>query len=325
VEIEAVAEWGGTVRALVLGGCGFIGSHIVDALLEGGHDVRVLDLAAERFRDALAGVDYRHADLHDKKLLAEVLQGIDVVFHAAHSTVPGSSNLDPEADIASNLIGAVRLLEAMREQGVDRIVYLSSGGTVYGMPETLPVPEDHPLNPICSYGVVKVAIEKYLLMYQRLYGLRPVVLRASNPYGPRQGSVGVQGIIPTFLYAIAEHRPLGVWGDGEIRRDYLHVKDLARLCVLAGASDVTGIFNAGSGTSVSINELVRRMSVLLGVTPTVSYREGRAFDVPDIVLDVHSAGEAFGWRPEIALEEGIPEVWTWLNQHLPFFQHERSS
>lgn len=313
------------MRALVLGGCGFIGSHIVDALLKEGHDVRVLDLAEERFRDALAGVDYRYADLHDKKALTDALQGVDVVYHAAHSTVPDSSNFDPEGDIASNLIGAIHLLEVMKEQGVSRVVYLSSGGTVYGVPETLPILEDHPLNPICSYGVVKVAIEKYLFMYQRLYGLRPTVLRASNPYGPRQGSVGVQGVIPTFLYAIAEGRPLEVWGDGNIARDYIYVKDLARLCVMAGASSVTGVFNAGSGTEQSINELICKMSGLLDVVPTVSYREGRSFDIPNTVLDVSRARTTFGWSPKMSLDEGIPDTWTWLNQHLPLFAHERSS
>ena len=175
------------MRALVLGGSGFIGSHLVDALLADGQRVRVFDRQPDRFRDALTGVDYRFGSLADVSDVAEALAGVDVVFHLVSTSVPSTSNLDPVADIEGNLVTAVQLLDQMTRLDVRRIVFLSSGGTVYGNPGTSPVTETDPLRPICSYGVVKVAIENYLFMYQDLHGIEPVILRPSNPIGPRQG------------------------------------------------------------------------------------------------------------------------------------------
>lgn len=182
------------MKALVLGGCGFIGSHLVDRLLASGHKVRVLDRAPELYRAPIANVDYRFGDFADAPLLAEALEGIEVVYHLISTTVPPTSNLDPVADVEGNLINTLRLLQLMVQKNIPKIVFLSSGGTVYGIPETVPIPESHPLRPICSYGVVKVAIENYFQMFHQLHGLVYVVLRASNPYGERQGHAGVQGV-----------------------------------------------------------------------------------------------------------------------------------
>lgn len=179
------------MRALVIGGSGFIGSHLVDSLLKQGKKVRVFDRAPERFRGAQRGVDFVQGSFDDVAALAEALSDVDQVFHLLSTTVPSTSNLNPVADIEGNLINSVRLLELMRASDVRRIVYLSSGGTVYGIPQTDPVAESHPLRPISSYGIVKVAVENYLHLEQQLHGLHPVVLRVSNPYGPRQGHGGV--------------------------------------------------------------------------------------------------------------------------------------
>lgn len=301
------------MRALVLGGTGFIGSYVVDRLVAGGHQVRVFSRTPERFRPPLPAVDYRLADFTDIPALAAALRGIEVVYHLLSTTVPGTSNQDPVFDIESNLVATVRLLQLLRDSGVGRLVYLSSGGTVYGVPETLPIPEEHPLHPICSYGVVKVAVENYLHMFHQLYGLDYVVLRASNPYGARQGHFGIQGVIGTFIHKILKGEALEIWGDGGLVRDFVYVKDLAALCVAAGGSDKIGVYNAGSGEGHTIAEIIGYLEQAVGRTVPVNYRESRNFDVPQVVLDINKASLVFNWSPEVDLESGIKITWERLS------------
>lgn len=297
---------------LVLGGNGFIGSHVIDALCAAGHGVRVFDRSPDTWRAPLAGVRYYLGDFDDRPLLAEALQGVDVVVHLISTTVPSTSNLDPITDIQSNLVRSVRLLELMGGAGVRRIVFFSSGGTVYGIPEATPIREDQPLNPICSYGVVKVATEKYLLMFEHLYGLRPLILRPSNPYGPRQGHVGVQGAVATFMNKVMAGEKISIWGDGTVKRDYIDVTDLARLCRLGIESEETGVFNVGSGVGLSINELVMAVERVTGISAAKEYLPARQFDVPEIVLDVAKAQRTFGWRPTVSFEDGLHRYLGWL-------------
>lgn len=301
---------------LLIGGCGFIGSHVADSLLARGLKVRVFDRRPEALRPPLAGVDYVIGDFSDSSLIYEAMSGVDAVIHLASTTVPATSNLDPVADIKGNLVATVQLLEVMRTTEVRKLVYLSSGGTVYGIPETEVVPETHPLRPISSYGIVKVAIENYLFMEHKLHGLQHVVLRASNPYGPRQGHTGVQGIIGTHLWRTARGEPVEIWGDGSVVRDFIHVRDLAELCAAAVQSDVAGCYNAGSGTGASVAQIVDSISRTVeqtGCTPMAPvYKPGRSLDVPRVVLDITRACRDFDWTPRIGLDEGIAESWQWV-------------
>jgi UDP-glucose 4-epimerase len=305
------------VRLLVLGGSGFIGSHVVDALLAQGHAVRVFDRAVERYRPMPAGVEFVQGSLSDTSMIAEALAGVDMVFHLVSTTVPATANMDPVADIQGNLIATVRLLELMRAQGVSRLLYLSSGGTVYGVPTLDPVPEVHPLKPISSYGIVKVAIENYLAMEAHLHGLRPVILRPSNPYGPRQGHGGVQGVIGTYMGCLARGEPMQLWGDGSVVRDFIHVRDLARLCVICAEGDVTGTFNAGAGVGHSMREIIDGIAAASGRAVNPVMKPGRAFDIPRVVLDISRATQATGWRPETGLAEGLAETWGWVRSLTP--------
>jgi UDP-glucose 4-epimerase len=300
------------MKVLVLGGNGFIGSHVVDHLLAGGHEVRVFDRAPESFREPLGEVEYHLGNFDDTELLGDSLQGIDAVCHLISTTVPSTSNSDPVMDVQSNLVGTLNLLEQMRKVGVTRILFLSSGGTVYGNTGSSPITEDNPLNPISSYGVVKLTIEKYLGMYQRLYGLQPVILRPSNPYGERQGKLGTQGLIGTMLGRALKDEPLEIWGDGSIVRDYLHVSDLAKLCVTCLASESGGVFNVGSGEGYSVNAILGMVEKVLGVELAVAYSGARAFDVQEIVLDIGRVREEFGWSLQVSLEDGITAQWEWL-------------
>lgn len=305
------------MNVLVLGGTGFIGSHLCDALLQNEHTVRVYSRSKERYREPLFAVDYCTGDFSDEISLAEALIGIDCVVHLISTTVPTTSNLNPALDVISNLAGTLNLLELLKKNGPKKIIFLSSGGTVYGDPTVTPVHETHALNPICSYGVVKVAIENYLGMYQKLYGIESLVLRVSNPYGPRQGHMGVQGLISSFLNRVKSHQDLIVWGDGEIIRDYIYISDLANLLVKSLTSGKTGIFNVGSGQGYSVNQIIRVICNETQVTPKIIYKVGRDYDVNKIYLDISKAQEAFGWDITTDLNSGIKRHWDWM-QHMSY-------
>jgi len=299
------------MKALVLGGTGFIGSHVVDRLLAEGHSVRVFAAVSERYRSPLPHVDYRIASFDDLHALAEALEGIEVVFHLISTTVPATSNTDPVSDVRSNLIGSINLLNLMVEKAIPRIVFSSSGGTVYGVPESIPVTETHPLRPICSYGVVKVAIENYITMFSQLYGLEFVILRAANPFGERQGYVGIQGIIGTAFEKALKGESITVWGNGGSVRDYIYVDDLARLFTIAGSSEYSGVFNAGCGIGRSVHEVLSAVEEVSGILISKEYLPPRAFDIPNNELSIKKARDIYGWIPEIDFIDGLRRTWNW--------------
>ncbi len=308
------SEGSGTspLNMLVLGGCGFIGSHIVDALLARGHNVTVFDRKAEDFRAPLPDVNYVFGQFSDRMALIEAMTGTDVVFHLISSTLPGTGNFNPQEDASGNLVGTLGLLDSMVALNVPRIVYLSSGGTVYG-PSRLPaIPENHPLQPICSYGIIKTAIEHYLRLYQSIHGLKAVAIRAANPFGPRQGHVGMQGVISTFLRSAAEKRPIEIWGDGSVVRDYLYVRDLAQCCALAAESDITGALNVGSGHGRSLREVIAAIERVTGMQLDPVFSPARPVDVPYSVLDCTRARQELGWHAATDYEAAIALSWEWV-------------
>lgn len=305
------------MKSLVIGGCGFIGSHVVDSLLARHHSVRVFSRHPEIFRQPLAHVDYRVGDFGDSVALASALDGADTVFHLVSTTFPGTANLDPQGDVRDNLINTLNLLDLMVAAGVKRIIFMSSGGTVYGAPDHVPVREDHPLRPINSYGIVKVAIEQYLAMYRSLHGISSLVVRASNPYGPRQAHSGVQGVISTFLQRAHDEEEIEIWGDGSVVRDYLYVADLADFCVMAAAGEHVGPFNVGSGEGHSLNDILDVIRKVTGFGISPRYKPARPVDVPRSILDISRAKTAFGWRPKISLADGVERSWKWLQNDRP--------
>jgi UDP-glucose 4-epimerase len=304
------------MKVLVIGGSGFIGSHVVDKLLADRHSVRVFDRRPEPFRAPLTGVDYRFGEFADEMTLVEALSGIDVVYHLVSTTVPGTADLDPSTDVQDNLVGTINLLDSMQRLGLSRILFLSSGGTVYGIPDMIPIPETHALRPISSYGIVKAAIEHYLEMYRRTRGFSPLIVRASNPFGPRQAHSGVQGVISTFLRQILTGQPLEIWGDGAVVRDYLDVSDLAELCVRAGTSDREGAYNAGNGNGLSINEIVDAIRRVTRSDFEIVYKPGRPLDIPCSVLDCSRAKSDFGWECKIGFDSALRSTWDWLKDHV---------
>lgn len=301
------------LRALVLGGCGFIGSHLVDELVAAGQRVTVFDRSIQPAECDWQGVRHFRHELADTARLRQALLDTDLVYHLAGHAVPQTSQLDPLADIEDNLIGTVGLLDAMRTTACRRIVYFSSGGTVYGEASAESIDESHPLRPVSAHGAMKLAIENYLGMYQRSHGIQPIVLRVANAYGPRQGKTGLQGFIGTCLYALLRHEALDIWGDGHTVRDYIHVSDVVRLARLAGESvQRTGTFNVGSGSGISLNDLVALIERIVGRTMLTRCHPPRAFDARHIVLRNEHAAETFGWSPRVPLEQGIQQTWEQL-------------
>jgi UDP-glucose 4-epimerase len=214
------------MNILVLGGNGFIGSHLVDKLLFEGHSVRVFDKNKEHYRKVLPGVDYHLGEFGNRGLLSDALNGIDVVVHLICTTLPKTSNDDPVFDIQSNVVESLFLFEQCVTNNIKKIIFASSGGTVYGVPQSVPVPEENPTTPICSYGISKLTIEKYLSLFKQLHNLNSVIIRPSNPFGSRQNPFGIQGAIPVFLGKILRNERIQIWGTGDVIRDFIYIEDL---------------------------------------------------------------------------------------------------
>lgn len=323
----------GVRKILILGANGFIGSHLVRALVAREVQVRSFvrsksgggaDMPQALLESALTGSEVVTGDFVSGEGIAAALEGVDLVYHLVSTTVPSTSNADPIRDVEDNLNGTLRLLEAMRSAGVARIVYVSSGGTVYGNPSVLPVPETHPLEPLCSYGVVKVAVENYLRMYVQLYGITANVLRVSNPYGTHQHHIGIQGVIPTFFQKITDRAPIEIWGDGSVMRDYLHVTDVVSALLRAGERDRSGTYNIGSGVGHTVNDILYEVQRQTGLTADVRYLQQRKFDVERIYLDVSRARAELGWSPSLSLEEGCARYWQAIQGYAvpPELRHE---
>jgi UDP-glucose 4-epimerase len=303
------------MNALLLGGNGFIGAHLALHLLAQGHRVRILDRGKPRSQLRNLPLEYIESDWTDADAIAKALDGTDVVYHLVSATVPSTAAADPIRDIEANLVGSVRLFERMIGLGYRRIVFLSSGGTVYGNPTELPVPETASCNPISSYGIVKLAIERYLGQYRRQGLLDPLVVRAANPYGPLQSATRGQGVVATFLNFAMDGRPLPLWGDGSQVRDYLHVADLVRLLVIGASEGAVGTYNAGSGTGLTVLQLRDAIASVLGKEVETVRQGEQPYGVEALVLDIAKARRELGWTPRIGLAEGLESTVAWMKSH----------
>jgi UDP-glucose 4-epimerase len=312
--VDRNTKKGNVMKTLILGGCGFIGRHIVQTFAEQGMPMVVLDVHANPARST-PQCTYVAGDFSDTDKLDAVMaqHAITHVVHLVSTTLPKSSNEDKPYDVDSNVIQTLHLLDLCVKHQVQRLLFMSSGGTVYGVPETVPVSESHPNHPLCSYGISKLAIEKYLYLYRHLHGLNYVVLRAANPYGPGQNPFSGQGVVANFVHKMYTGQRLEVWGDGETVRDYFHVRDLADLTWRALCSAEVGVFNAGSGVGLSINRLIDALQRTMNMTADVTYQPARGLDVPAIVLDSSAAFKVFGWRALTNLEAGIRDYEMWYS------------
>jgi UDP-glucose 4-epimerase len=300
---------------LVTGGTGFLGRALVARLRKQGHSARV----AGRF-PCDAG-PFVACDLDSPvEAWRAAVEGCSGVFHLAWATVPSTANANPLADLEINVTGTVRLLEALRLSPLIPVIFASSGGTVYGEAETLPLSEHHPLRPKTAYGVSKTASEHYALLYRRLWGLDTRIVRLSNPFGPGQDTRGQLGAASIFAARALAGECIEVWGDGSAIRDYLYVDDAISglLAISSVAPDrfdgVDPVVNIGSGRGVSLRELISLLTQILGKPIEVLYKPARDFDVCANVLDIARARKLVGWSPKISLEEGLSRHITHLQQ-----------
>ena len=304
---------------LIVGGSGFIGGALVRRLAATGHCVRGLSRRPAPALEALPGVTWHRGELLDDAALSAALEGVDICFHLASSTVPRNSNAAPLEDISTNLMGTVNLLTHAVRTGVKRVIFASSGGTVYGTPQTLPIPETHPLGPISSYGIVKAAIEQYLGFFTRRDGLEHVILRMSNAYGPGQRPEGAQGVIAVFMHRIINGLSVEIWGDGSAVRDFVYIDDA--VSGLIAAMDYRGgerIFNIGAGQGHSLREVVALIEQTTGRSAEVTYKPAGPLDVRCNVLSIDRARAEIGYTCRISLTEGIRRTAAHLGRDRQF-------
>ncbi len=302
------------MTVLVLGGAGFIGSTLVHALVRSGIRPRILtrpSRSTANLRTVLGEVDLIHGDFMDDVALRTAMQGVETVYHLITTTFPNMVIESSIYDLLSNLLPTIRMLELAREMGVRRIVYASSGGTIYGEPQQLPIAETHRLAPQSAYGQSKLTIENYLSFYARTTRLEVSILRLSNPYGPSQNPYGTQGLVAMAVGCARDGRPVKVFGEGQAVRDYVYIDDVVEAMLLAAVAP-PDVLNISSGVGRSVNEV-------LAAVEAVSEREivrerlaERPGDVAVNVLDNARALERLGWAPTVGFLDGIARTWHGL-------------
>ncbi len=307
---------------LILGGSGFIGRHVAILLARAGHRVTL----GSRHPMAYAVP----ADIRDLVIWQRVEVGsadwdrlvadADVVHHYAWGSIPASANANPGGDLLTNVGTTIDLLDAMRRRGGGRIIFLSSGGTVYGKLHETPVKEDHAVAPITAYGAGKATAEVYLSLYRALHGLDCRIARVANPYGAGQDLSRGLGAVTTFLHNALLGQPIVIWGNGDVVRDYIHISDVAKCLVklAVGPRQDHFIFNVGSGVGISLNDVIAELELSLGRTLDVSRTETRAFDVPVSILAIDRARRDLDWAPALSFREGIGRTVEDLGLKAPF-------
>ena len=303
-------------HCLVIGGSGFIGWHLVNVLLAKGRKVTVIGRSPFPRNTLPVEVNYISGDYGDTMLLLEILKDVNEVVDLAYSTVPRTSFQNPINDILSNLPIAINFLKVASKFPIKKIVLISSGGTVYGKAKYLPIKENHPTDPICPYGITKLAMEKYAIMFYRLKSLPIVILRPSNAYGERQRSFSGQGFIATAIASILKKEEVVIFGKNGTIRDYIYVQDIcnAILSVL-DKGEIGECYNIGSGIGRSNSDVIKEIFTFAksnGFKVSIKYIPKRKFDVPVNILDTSKIYNRCGWKAMVSFEVGIKKTWDWL-------------
>ena len=300
----------------VLGSSGFIGNNLCNVLLNNGCKVTAFDHAPSIFSEPNS---YRSVigNFLDDKTLTFAIGESDIVVHLISTVNPATSNSDPERDARENLLGTLRLMEICREKKVKKLIILSSGGTIYGSNVTSPTQEDSLCDPICSYGIIKLAIENYTSLYRRMGWLDSVVLRVANPFGPHQIARG-QGFIAAALERALRNEVIEVWGDGSVIRDYIYIEDVVKsilCCAKIENNSVPHKYNIGSGHGRSINNVLETIEEIHGSIKVIM-KPSRPVDVPVSVLDIRRAISFLDWRPETDWELGMRLSYEWMKKYV---------
>ena len=299
------------MKILVTGGAGFIGSHVVDTFIANGHEVVVVDdLSTGRRSNLNPAATFYQIDIRSDQL-GEVFEKEkpQVVDHHAAQMDVRRSVVDPLFDADVNVLGSIKLIELARQYNVERFIYISTGGAVYGEPEYLPCDENHPINPICPYGASKHTVEHYLYMYHELYDLDYVVLRYPNVYGPRQDPHGEAGVVAIFTGLMLNGEPVVINGDGDQERDFVFVGDCARGNLLALTTEYSNtIFNLGEGKPTTVNDVYRELKQITDYQLSADHGPAKVGETRRIYLEAKKAAEELDWQPSVGLNEGLTET-----------------
>jgi UDP-glucose 4-epimerase len=300
----------------VLGAGGFLGTTLCQRLRGEAATLRAFG-RRQSFPDALRDIDWLTGDFTNAQHVREAIRGCDTVFHLANATTPASSNLDKIADLQSNVASTLGLLEACRDLGIKRIIFISSGGTIYGLPKQVPTPESAPTMPITAYGISKLSIEKYLALYEYLHGIEYRVLRVANPFGPYQTAIKSQGAIAAFMQRCLDDAPVQIWGDGSVVRDYIYADDVIDVLIRAAKHEgASRVFNVGAGHGRSLLDIIKAIESVSGRSLAVEFLPKREIDVPFSILDTSLAAQELGWHAKTPFPEGIRRTWEWISdQH----------
>ena len=307
------------MRILVTGGAGFIGSHTVDELIRAGEgEVAVLDdLSAGKRGQVNPAARFYHADLRDARAVAEVVdrERPEVICHLAAQMDVRRSVADPAFDAQVNLVGFLNLMEAGRRNGLRRVIFSSTGGAIYGDQDSFPCDEDHPRRPVSPYGVAKMATEAYLFFYRVQYGIEYLALRYANVYGPRQDPHGEAGVVAIFSARILDGRRVTIFGDGKDTRDYIFVGDIVRANLSSLTSGASGMaLNIGTGVETDVNTLFAQLTAIAGEARPPEYAPARPGEQHRSVISPGRAEKILGWRPRIALREGLAETFRYFRE-----------
>ena len=298
------------MRVLVTGGAGFIGSHIVDALVERGHGVVVVDNLATGFIENVnPDAKFHKIDIRDAELARLFEQEKpQVVYHQAAQTVVSRSVAEPVFDADQNILGGLNVIDNCIRFGVSKVIYASSGGAIYGEPQNPRPSEEHPINPLSQYGVSKYAVECYLRLYHTQYGLNYTVLRYSNVYGQRQSPGGEAGVVAIFAGKMLRGEPPTIFGAGDKTRDYIHVHDIVAANMLAMELGDNATYNIGTGVETSDQEVFDTLAGIVGYSGSPVYAAVRPGEVYRICLDAARAQRELGWQPQLSLKEGLRQT-----------------
>lgn len=306
----------GGQRCVLLGGGGFIGTNLCRRLVAEGAEVIIVSPRVIS-EDAIRGAVWVRAILEETdKVGLHIRQG-DHVFHLVSTTVPATSNENILADVATNLLPTLKLLDVLRHKQIAKLVFLSSGGTVYGKNVPIPTPEEATNEPLCAYGIHKLTIEKYLALYKHLHGLDSVSLRVANPFGPYQIGAA-QGVVAAIIRNAILNQPITIWGDGSVVRDYIYVADLVDAIIRSALLDnanIPSLYNIGSGMGRSIKDILYTVQAIHEKPLEVIYDKGRAADVPVSILDITRARDYLNWKPQKHWEDAVAETYNWVVHH----------
>jgi len=298
------------MKILVTGGAGFIGSNVVDAYIEKGHEVVVVDdLSSGKKENLNKKAKFYSLDICDRAL-EEVFkeEGIDIVNHHAAQVDVRKSIADPAFDATINIEGSLNILENCRKYRIKKIIFASSGGVIYGECGSVPPNEDSPVSMISPYGVSKYAVECYLSTYGKIYGLKYTTLRYGNVYGPRQDPYGEAGVVAIFSGKMLNNEEVNIFGNGEQVRDYVYVEDVVKVNILCLENGDNGIFNIGTGESISVNQLFSEMKEMTHYSKEAVYKPPRGGELTRSSLDVGKAQQRLGWKAEVDLKEGLKKT-----------------